>query len=522
MANSQEAFFEATSKGDLASIDSLLASESVDLPSLRDQNLYTPLHFACLSGNEVMAAYFLKYMKEKHPSDLLIWVNLPNNEDFTPICFACFRGNLVKFTQYLVRELVKYGASLALSNARQLQLMHVASQGNQPAVIAFLTEQGFDVSPKDVKGGTPLHWAAFMGCELAASLLLALKAPVNEQDLQGQTPLHLAALAGQVKIARCLLIKGADRQLEVPLKQNSLGRTALAVAHDRKHESLYSILQPPGCLAECSLRPPLRPYKRAYCIMTAYLFLMLLGTILNVFLGLKSNLKTGLSQLLQWAYLLASLLSVLFFAVVSLKDPGFVPKSTTPLTELYAQARMEDVCPDCMSLRPPRARHCQSCSRCVRKFDHHCPWLSNCIGAGNHGWFYLFLVFTAASLGISIYMNLQVCLHGASGSLFPLELFYLRITAAVIFSISAFFVVPLTFLLFVQTQNICLNRTTNERFARQTGSFRPVSSFADSMSSAQLVNRSNPFLNCYRMCCDVDDGVELHSANYNHLPARPF
>jgi len=95
MATSQEAFFEATSKGDLASIDSLLSSASVHLPSLRDPNLYTPLHFACLSGNEVMAEYFLKYVQDNHPADLVTWVNLPNNEDFTPICFACFRGNLV-------------------------------------------------------------------------------------------------------------------------------------------------------------------------------------------------------------------------------------------------------------------------------------------------------------------------------------------------------------------------------------------------------------------------------------------
>lgn len=223
---------------------------------------------------------------------------------------------------------------------------------------------------------------------------------------------------------------------------------------------------------------------------------------------------------LQWVYLLASLLSVLFFAVVSLKDPGFVPKTDVPLTELYETSKLEDVCPDCMSLRPPRARHCQSCSRCVRKFDHHCPWLSNCIGAANHGWFYFFLVCTEAVVLLSVYMNLIICLHGVSGSLYPLDMIYLKILAAVLFSISAFFTIPLTFLLFIQTQNFCLNRTTNERFARHSG-FRPTamtpSSFADSMSSAQLVDRSNPVLNCYRMCCDASDDSEQR---YMHLPAQ--
>lgn len=95
MVTPQEAFFEATSKGDLASIDDLLTSGSVSLPDLRDQNLYTPLHFACLGGNEAMVDFFLTYMQTHHSVRLLEWVNLPNNEDFTPICFACFRGNLV-------------------------------------------------------------------------------------------------------------------------------------------------------------------------------------------------------------------------------------------------------------------------------------------------------------------------------------------------------------------------------------------------------------------------------------------
>jgi hypothetical protein len=128
-----------------------------------------------------------------------------------------------------------------------------------------------------------------MGCEMAASLLLALKASVNEQDLEGQTPLHLAALAGNSKIVRCLLVKGADRQIKVGIKQDSLGRTALAVARERKHEQLFSMLEEPGWLSECALRPPLRPYRRVYFSMSVYLILFILGTFLNVFLTLKST-----------------------------------------------------------------------------------------------------------------------------------------------------------------------------------------------------------------------------------------
>lgn len=30
--------------------------------------------------------------------------------------------------------------------------------------------------------------------------------------------------------------------------------------------------------------------------------------------------------------------------------------------------------------------------RCVMKMDHHCPWLNNCVGHFNHGYFIMFLL----------------------------------------------------------------------------------------------------------------------------------
>ncbi|XP_076148348.1 palmitoyltransferase ZDHHC9 [Alosa pseudoharengus] len=146
-------------------------------------------------------------------------------------------------------------------------------------------------------------------------------------------------------------------------------------------------------------------------------------------------------------------------------------------------------CYTCKIFRPPRASHCSICDNCVDRFDHHCPWVGNCVGKRNYRYFYLFtLSLSLLTIYIFAFDIVHVVLRSVdSGFVNTLKETPGTVLEVVVCFFTLWSVVGLTGF---HTYLISLNQTTNE-------------DIKGSWSGKNRVQNPYSHKNIIKNCCEV-------------------
>jgi len=510
----------------------LAANPNLSIIKIKNAQKYSLLHTACLNNQLEICRVFINHEKAlgSSPSDIKSWINNKTSEGFRPLHYASFKGNIP-----LIKLLEEHGADIEAKNNRGLNVVHIAAQGDQPVSIAYFKKKGISLLATDNNGSTALHWAAYFGMENATYYLTSWGCNVNQKDNEfGCTPLHLGVNSGNFKVVKRLLVKGANTKIK-----NKEGKDPLDLAVEGEYEGIIELLKGGNGLLSClGVKSGVKREKK-YRNFVFFLFLLVAVTAATVLLIFP------FADSLIWIKVNAGLLGVAWLSFLSawLRNPGQLKNKKGNIFELLQKHDPHLICPDCVILKPERSRHCDVCNSCISVYDHHCPWINNCVGAKNYGSFIIFIFSTLLGLGS---LAITVAFHFQNSQNSPLKdnvfvniynivfekvdehtRVLLRHGASIlIIVVTVLFELPLLGLNYVHFVNLLSGKTTNERFTFNTARGE---TFKDQHHEHRTISRKYSKIiqkpskcfqwcsNCTSMCCKNAKDKKYNYSEYQVL-----
>ncbi|OXG40718.1 palmitoyltransferase AKR1 [Cryptococcus neoformans Bt15] len=440
-------------RGDTAAIATMLQENPSLNLSARDAQDVTPLHWAAINAHMGTCRLLIDSGAD---------IDAIGGElKATPLQWAARNGHL-----YVVHLLISRGADPNIHDSQGFNTLHLITHSSAVMPLLYMLHQPVAIDEKDADGHTALMWAAYQGDALSVDLLIRHGASVNSTDNAGMTPLHWAAVKGNKVSIMHLVEAGAnlDAKEEAGKTPRDMAEELKGLVPFQKglEEAGWSI---DGVKMEGKLGPRntilaifLLPTAVLWFIFSTFKWLPVyvgvpfaiaefMGMQYTVVLVLLGHIKTQdkvstsnyfasiITASLIWVgycwisrfvintpgYAFSNLGFIIMFvgccwtfwnAIVT--DPGFVPKGQQDagikevLEDLVDAGRLNgtNFCIVCMARKPLRSKHCRTCNRCVARFDHHCPWIWNCVGAKNHRSFLLFVLFLIG--GVILFIRLTI------------------------------------------------------------------------------------------------------------------
>ncbi|KAH7387209.1 hypothetical protein KP509_16G010800 [Ceratopteris richardii] len=391
--------------GDLERLHRLVEQEGCSV-SVPDPGGHYALQWSALNNRAAAAQYLIEHGADVNAIDL--------DSGQSALHWTAVRGAI-----QVAELLLQNGAQLELGDRNGYRVAHVTAQYGQTALLYHIaTKWGADIDACDNDGRSPLHWAAYKGFVDCVRLLLFMDAYRCRQDREGCTPLHWAAIRGNLEACTVLVQAGTLEDLMVT---DSTGCTAAQLASDKGHRHVALFLSNARRVLQNRSADNKSVMGRLVKLGLVPFLWVLIGGLLLTFINsviISSTLYriTPLIGFWAWLGVFCGTGGLFLLYRCSSKDPGYInasaavsqdSKENQPLVKselnnpVLAAGQWSQLCSTCKIVRPLRSKHCASCNRCVEQFDHHCPWISNCVGKKNKWDFFAFLCLECSAMFLS-------------------------------------------------------------------------------------------------------------------------